>query len=496
MHLLRDKFKEIIMAVLPITVIVIILNFTLVPLGQTNFIRFLLGTVLVILGLSIFLLGVDLSVTRIAKLIGKHLAESNSLLIVMIAGLILGFFISIAEPDLHILANQVNGVTGGIISKLSILIVVSVGIAFMLSFGLFRILYNVSIKVFFWVTYGLIFILALFSSPEFLAIAFDASGATTGAMAVPFVLALAVGVAAQNKKTLRSEEDSFGLVGIISGGAILGVLILGLITRPSGLTGTELGDTLIYTTIIGPFLHYMPIIAKEITLALSPILLIFLIGQKLKFKVSKKVFRSIMMGSLYTFIGLVLFLTGVNAGFMEAGRLVGSGLQELGNNGLTVFIAFLLGLVVILAEPAVYVLTNQIEEITAGHIRRKSVLIALSIGVAFAVALSIVRILIPGLQLWHFLLPGYIISIMLSTIVPSLFVGIAFDSGGVASGPMTATFILAFAQGIAHAAKDADVLIDGFGIIAMVAMAPILALQILGLIYKIKSVKGGMGENE
>ena len=494
MQLLQDKFKEIILAVLPITVIVILLHFTLVPLGQTNFIRFLLGTLLVILGLSIFLFGVDLSVSRIANLIGKHLAESNSLSIVMIAGLILGFFISIAEPDLHILANQVSGVTGGIISKLSILVTVSIGIALMLALGLFRILYNISIKVFFWVIYGVILLLTLFSSPEFLAISFDASGATTGAMAVPFILALGVGVAAQNKKTLRSEEDSFGLVGIISTGAILGVLILGLITKPSGLTGMELEAAMEYKTLTGPFLHYMPIIAKEITLALLPILVIFLLGQKMVFKVSRKVLRGILMGSLYTFVGLVLFLTGVNAGFMEAGRLVGSGLQDLGNNGLTVFIAFILGLVVILAEPAVYVLTNQIEEITSGHIRRKAVLMALSIGVAFAVALSIVRILIPGLELWHFLLPGYIISIVLSMIVPNLFVGIAFDSGGVASGPMTATFILAFAQGIANAAKDADVLIDGFGIIAMVAMAPIMALQILGLVYKIKSVKGGMDE--
>lgn len=480
------------MAVMPITLIVIILNFTLVPLGQTNFLRFLLGTALVIAGLSIFLFGVDLSVTKIANLIGHHLTRSNSVVIVLIAGLILGFFISIAEPDLHILANQVNDVTGGIITKSSILITVSVGIAFMLSLGLFRILFAIPLKFLLWAVYGLIFVLTLFTSPEFLAISFDASGATTGAMAVPFILALAVGVASQNKKTLRSEEDSFGLVGLISTGAILGVLILGIFSKPDSLSGSQLEAAVIYPTLLSPFLYHIPIIAKEIALALFPILLIFILGQKLVFKVSKKVYRSILLGSLYTFIGLVLFLTGVNAGFMEAGKIVGSGLYGLGHPSLTVLISFILGLVVILAEPAVYVLTNQIEEITAGHIRRKVVLVALSIGVAFAVALSVVRILVPGLELWHFLLPGYIIAIVLSTIVPNLFVGIAFDSGGVASGPMTATFILAFAQGIASSTPDADVLIDGFGIIAMVAMAPILALQILGLIYKIKSVKGGL----
>lgn len=495
MQLLLDKVKEILIAVLPIATIVIILNFTLVPLGSVHFLRFVVGTIFVVLGLSIFLFGVDLSVSKIANLLGKHLAYSNTIYIVLISGLILGFFISIAEPDLHILANQVNNVTNGGISKNSILITVSIGIAFMLSLGLLRILYTIPLKILLWIIYGIIILLSLFVTPEFLAISFDASGATTGAMAVPFILALAVGVASQNKKTLKSAEDSFGLVGLVSTGAILGVLLLGIISDPGNLSTDSLPEAALYSSFWGPFLHHAPIIAKEIALALFPIILIFLIGQKAVFKVSRKIVRGILMGSVYTFIGLVLFLTGVNAGFMEAGRIAGSGLQAIGSNGLTIFIAFLLGLVVILAEPAVYVLTNQIEEITSGHIKRKVVLVALSIGVAFAVALSVVRILVPGLELWHFLLPGYIIAIVLSIFVPSLFVGIAFDSGGVASGPMTATFILAFAQGIANAAPDANVLIDGFGIIAMVAMAPLLALQILGLIYKIKSVKGGMDSN-
>lgn len=496
MQLLLDKVKEILMAVLPITIIVILLNFTVVPLGTTGFLRFIAGSILIILGLSLFLFGVELSISKIANLLGRHLTRSNSVYILLIAGLILGFFISIAEPDLHILANQVNSVTEGMISKNSILLTVSIGIAFMLALGLFRIVYAIPLKFLLWIIYGIIMVLSLFTSPEFLAISFDASGATTGAMAVPFILALAVGVASQNKKTLKSEEDSFGLVGLVSTGAILGVLLLGIFSSPGELVADTLPEAAAHSTFWGPFLHHLPIIAKEIALALFPILLIFLIGQKTTFKVSRKVLRGILMGSLYTFLGLVLFLTGVNAGFMDAGRIVGSGLQAIGSNGLTVFIAFLLGLVVILAEPAVYVLTSQIEDITAGHIKRKVVLTALSIGVAVAVALSVVRILIPGLELWHFLLPGYIIAIVLSIFVPGLFVGIAFDSGGVASGPMTATFILAFAQGIASAEADANVLIDGFGIIAMVAMAPLLALQILGLVYKIKSVKRGLNNNE
>lgn len=492
MHLLLDKFKEILIAVLPITLIVVILHFTLVPLGSLYFSRFLLGALFVVIGLSIFLLGVDLSISRIGALIGQQLARSNKIIVVLIAGLVLGFFISIAEPDLHILANQIQEITNGSILKNSILITVSLGIALLLALGLLRILYQMKLKNFLLITYGIIFILALFSSQEFLAMAFDASGATTGAMAVPFVLAISLGVASLNKKTTSAEEDSFGLVGIISAGAIIGVLVLGLFSKNTMITGNlptaEVGSG----TVLGPFFSYFPTVSWEILLVLAPLLIIFAIGDYFFFKVKKRMRRQIYLGSLYTFIGLVVFLVGVNAGFMEAGRLVGSSLQALGKPWLTILIGFILGLVVILAEPAVYVLTNQVEEVTAGHLSKKVVLITLSIGVAFAVSLSIIRILVPALALWHFLLPGYLISMILTRFVPNLFIGIAFDSGGVASGPMTATFIFAFAQGISSQSATANVLIDGFGIIAMVAMAPLISLQILGVIYQYKSKKGGL----
>lgn len=491
MHLLINKFKEILFSVLPITIIVIILNFTFVPLGRDNFIRFLIGAFLIIIGLSIFLFGVDTSISKIGSLIGKYLAQSNKIAIVGISGLVLGFFISIAEPDLHILANQVGLVTSGAISKNAILIVVSLGIAVILALGLFRILYNYSLKKFFLITYTLIFTLFIFSSSEFIAIAFDASGATTGAMAVPFVLAIALGVSSLSKESKSAEENSFGLVGIISAGAIIGVLLLGLMSKTGALTGTIEPEVIPNGNILRPFLTFLPKTALEIFIVLFPIILIFIIGQRFAFKESKKSVKRILLGSIYTFVGLVLFLVGVNAGFMEAGRIVGFGLAERGNNFLIILIAFLIGLVVILAEPAVYVLTKQIEEVTSGYIKRRVVLIALSIGVAVAVALAVIKIIVPGLELWHFLVPGYIIAMSLSFYVPTLFVGIAFDSGGVASGPMTATFILAFAQGIANATPTADVLADGFGIIAMVAMAPLIALQILGLTFKIKSKKGG-----
>lgn len=492
MNLLTEKIREVLMSVLPITIIVLILNFTLTPIDMNLLIRFMIGTVAIVIGLSIFLVGVDIGVTPIGNIMGTNIAKTNKLWIVIVAGLLLGFFISVAEPDLQILGGQVEFVTSGLVSKWLIVAIVSIGIAIMLSLGLGRIVYNFPLYKLLTIIYGFILVLALFTSPEFLAISFDASGATTGAMTVPFILALATGVSRLKKDSKSSEKDSFGLVAIASTGAIISVMLMSILSKTDQVTGSLEGSEVISTSIILPFIEKIPVITFEILLALLPILIIFIIFQKVKFKLSKRSFRKVLFGMLFTFIGLVIFLVGVNAGFMDVGTVVGKSIAALDNKIYVIIVGFVLGFVTILAEPAVYVLTHQIEDVTSGYVKRKVVMFTLAIGVGFAVALSMVRILVPEVKLWHYLLPGYLVSIAMSYFVPKLFVGMAFDSGGVASGPMTATFILAFAQGVAEAIEGADVLIDGFGMIAMVAMTPIIALQILGFIFKIKSRKGGI----
>ncbi len=485
--MLREKFKEAISAVVPITLIVIILHFTITPLETHQLFRFIIGALFMIIGLTVFLFGVDIGITPIGTLMGKSLAKSNNFWIVAIASLILGFIISVAEPDLHILAGQVDVVSSGVITKLSIVVVVSVGVGVMISAGLLRILFDIPLYKFFTVTYFLILGLGIFTSPEFLAIAFDASGATTGALTVPYMLALALGVSSM-KKT-NAEDDSFGLVGIASAGAIIAVMLMSIIRRAGNITGSLDTESSTSTSIITPFLREMPTVAFEIFLALLPIIAIFFIFQFISFKLSKKGVRKICIGLFYTLLGLTIFLSGVNAGFMDVGAIIGYSVAALGRPWLIILVGFFLGLVVILAEPAVHVLTHQIEDVTSGYIKRKVVFFSLSIGVGLAVALSIVRIVVPGIQLWHFLLPGYIAAIIMAQFVPKLFVGIAFDSGGVASGPMTATFILAFSHGAAEFIPHADVMVDGFGVIAMVALTPLIALQVLGFIFKSKSHK-------
>ena len=492
LNILFEKFKEVIYSVLPITIIVLILHFTLTPLETPQLIRFILGALLIIVGLSVFLVGVDKGITPIGILMGSTLTKTNKLWILGTAGLILGFFISIAEPDLHILAGQVDLVTSGAVSKISIVVIVSIGIAVMLSLGLIRIVYNIPLYKILTLLYLIVFVLAFFTSPEFLAISFDASGATTGALTVPFILALALGVSTLKKDSKASETDSFGLVAVTSVGAIISVMVMSIVAKTGDISGTIEYSVFESVSIIAPFIQKLPVITGEISLALFPILIIFLVFQHISFKLPRKKLSRILKGVFYTFLGLILFLLGVNAGFMDVGGVVGYGVASLDNKSWVVIIGFVLGLVTILAEPAVHVLTHQIEDVTGGYVKRPFVLLALSLGVGVAIALSMVRIIITEVQLWHYLLPGYIIALTMTYFVPKLFVGIAFDSGGVASGPMTATFILAFAQGAAEAIEGADVLREGFGMIAMVALAPLIALQILGFIYKIKSAKGGI----
>lgn len=491
MNVLTQKIREVSLSVIPITIIVLLLNFTIAPLETPMIIRFLIGALLIIIGLSIFLFGIDIGITPFGNSIGSSITKSNKTWLVAAAGIVLGFFVAIAEPNIRVLADQIEDISSKSLTSSSIVLIVSIGIATMIAIGLIRIVKNISLRLVLIGTYLTVFILSLFVTPEFFAIAFDSSGASTGALTVPFILALSVGVSSIKKDSKSSEDDSFGLVGVSTTGPVIAVMLMYILTK-----NIEFSDTSTFETSSLPFLKSLSETSFQVFIALIPIFIMFMVAQFTVFKMHKKLFNKILKGILYTFIGLVLFLVGVNTGFMDVGKEIGSEIVSSGYTLPVVIVGFILGLVTILAEPAVYVLTHQIEDVTSGYVSRKSVILTLSIGVGVAVALSMLRILVPQIQLWHYLLPGYLISIAMTFFVPKLFIGMAFDSGAVASGPMAATFILAFAQGVASATEGADVLIDGFGIISMVALTPVLAIQILGLIFKIKSRKEGIVKNE
>lgn len=489
MNILKENIRNNTMAVLPITIFVTILHFTFAPVETNDLLRFFIGSVLIIFGLSIFLVGAEIGVIPLGSQTGASLAKSNSLKLVIIFGIILGFFISVSEPSLVVLAEQVQSITSGKIHWLFLMIVVAGGLSIMVSLGFMRIFYKVPLYKFFLVLYPFIALLSLFSSKEYLAISFDASGATTGVISIPFIMALSSGISALKKDGKDSEKDSFGLVAIASSGAIISVLILGLFSSDNNFNTEITVSEDINQSLLSPFANIFKSSLVSSLIALVALSIILTILQSFLLKLNKRMFFRTIKGFIYTFLGMLLFLMGVNGGFMEVGMQIGKKLAEADNVIPLIIFSFILGVVTILAEPAVYILTNQVEDVTSGYVKKIEVLIPLTIGVGMAVVLSIVRMLIPGLQLWHYLLPGYAICLILMFIVPKLFVGIAFDSGGVATGPMTTTFIFAFTQGAVQGTPNADIMADGFGLIAMIALMPIITLQILGLIVKIKSAK-------
>lgn len=492
MGVLLQKLQEVLLSVVPIFLIVLSIHLFFVPLEAYLLIRFIIGTVFITLGLTLFLLGVDLGVTTLGANVGEKIVKMNKLWIIVLAGLVLGFVITVAEPGLLVYAQQIELVTGGALLSTVLLFVVSTGIALLLVVGFMRIIYNIPLHYLLTVLYGVVFLFAIFTPAAFINIAFDASGATTGVLSVPFILSLAYGISHLKKDSKAGEKDSFGTIAIVSAGAIIAVLVMNLFVTDFSLSGEPILQAINSETVWGSFSAVFIVALSETFFSLVPIILVLMLSQFLLFKMKTRQFIHIIKGFIYVFLGLVLFLLGVNGGFLDVGFRVGQSLIATDQHMMFLIIAFMIGVVTILAEPAVHVLTASIDQVTSGYVSRVAVLVTLSIGVGLAVFLSALRIFIEPLQVWHYLLPGYIIAVALMYIVPKIFVGIAYDAGGVATGPMTATFILAFMYGATDAYPQSSILLDGLGTIALVALTPILTLQVLGLIYKWKTRKGGL----
>lgn len=486
MNLLQSKTKEVAQSILPIVIFVGILSMAFVRVDFPVVQRFFIASILVFLGLSIFLWGIDQSMEPIGYHMANEIATSKSLGKTVILSFLLGFLITIAEPDILILANQVESASGGTLAADFLVRMISVGVGVMISIASIRLLSGFKYNVMMTIVYIIIFILGLKVSEEFLAISVDASGATTGALTTPFVLAISVGLS-RIKGGKSAEEDSFGMVGAMSAGPILAVMLISIISGQTNIHG-QAEPFILSDKVFAPFIADFKVTFVDSIFALLPITALFFIFNAFKFKVSRLELIRIIRGLVYTLLGLTLFLVGAHTGFMDMGRVLGASLADSYLPYMP-FIGLLLGMFVVLAEPAVHVLGEQVEDVTAGNIKDSVLRTTLSIGVGLAIALSMIKIMVPEVRLWYFLLPGFAISIILSYFVDPVFVGIAFDAGGVASGPMAATFVMAFAQGVADSVPTADVLKDGFGVIAMIAMTPVLSVMVLGSINKIQMIR-------
>ena len=474
---LLSKIREALISALPITAIVYLMsltpwfNFTAVEL-----ITFTIGAVMLILGIGLFNLGADLAMTPMGTTVGSGLSKQRKLGLLLGVCFVLGMLITIAEPDLQVLATQVSAVMNGTV----LVYAVGLGVGGFLVFAVLRIVFRKPLGNLLTLFYMLLFALALLlvvqGNESLLPLAFDSGGVTTGPITVPFIMALGVGVSTilGDKK---SQDNSFGLVALCSVGPVLAVLVLGLFSTND--LNYSVPDYKVSSDILGSFLHSLAHTAREVATALGMIVALFAVCQITFLHLSKKRLLRIAIGVLFTYVGLVIFLSGVNVGFMPIGYKIGFELAKINKNVLVV-LGLVMGVLVVLAEPAIHVLNQQVEDVTGGAITRRAMITGLCVGVGSAIALSVIRIIF-DFSLVYYVIPGYFISLALSLFVPRVYTAIAFDSGGVASGPMTSGFILPFATGVCVSLQgEAAVLRDAFGVVALVAMAPLITIQLLG----------------
>ena len=481
--LLKNKMNESLSSVLPITGIVLLLSFTnIAPMPAGMLILFLLGSVMLIVGMAFFSLGADISMMPMGTESGRVICTGGRRWLVFVICFFLGAAVTVAEPDLQVLAHQFTALPDAVI-----IITVALGVGMFLVVSIVREYFNIRLRTLLIILYTLVFLVSIFVRTDFLPVAFDSGGVTTGPITVPFIMAFGVGIAAIGKKD--SRESSFGLVALCSIGPILAVLFMSMSVDSASISAPDFNIPQITDSqqAARQFALGFPAYIKEVAFGLSPILVFFVLFQLTTRAFSKKNIIKIIIGSVYTYIGLVLFLTGVNVGFMPVGNFIGKQIASLDYNWILIPIGMLMGYFIVIAEPAVHVLKKQVEEITGGAISAKSMLFALSAGVALSVGISMLRVLY-GIPIFWFIIPGYVSALVLSFFVPDVFTSIAFDSGGVASGPMTATFLLPLAMGACESVAG-NVLTDAFGLVAMVAMTPLITIQILGLLYKYKEKK-------
>ncbi|MDI6720692.1 MAG: DUF1538 domain-containing protein [Methanomicrobiales archaeon] len=486
------KLREATQSVLPVSAIVLALHATIAPMPIWTLILFLTGAILLIAGMSVFTLGADIAMVPIGESFGSALTKTRKLWLFVAGGFVLGMVLTVAEPDLQVLARQVPAVPSVVL-----IAAVGLGVGLFLIFGLLRILFQFPLHVLFVASYALVFAVASFTAPDYLAVGFDSGGVTTGPITVPFILALGAGISAAIGGR-NTDENSFGLCALSSIGPILVVLVMGMFFDPSvsahafeppaGIEGV--GE---FFAILGNgFLQF----SREVLTVLLPIVVIFTLFQLVHLRLSRTALIRILIGIVYTLIGLAAILTGVNLGFMPAGIYIGNHIAAMPYRWVLLPLGAIVGFFIVYAEPAVHVLNTQVENITIGAISRRMMMAALSIGASAALVLSIFRVL-SGIEIWYFLVPGYAVALALTFFTPALFTAIAFDAGGVASGTMTVAFLLPFAVGICEAVGG-NVITDAFGIVAMVAMMPLITVQLMGLIHQsIRSrTREGSGETD
>lgn len=473
---IKNNFKESLVTIIPIVIMVMILTL-IVPMPPSLLISFLFSSGLLILGTALFTFGADISMLAIGEKLGNKLVRSKKIWIILFVFLIIGTVVTIAEPDLRVLADQLTSIPSN-----TLIIVISLGVGVYMLLSAVRSMFGLDLNMILLLSFFIIFGLVMFIPEELVPIAFDAGGATTGTISIPFIMTLGVGLVS-NRTDKKAKESSFGLVALCSTGPILAVILLGILYNPNVSTDVNLliNNSFGYSN----YLSQIVVSLRDVLFSISPIVVVFVIFQLITRDIGKIEMRKIILGIIIIIIGLTLFLTAANVGFMDMGYFIGENMFNSQYKYWLIPITMIMAFFIAIAEPAVQILIDQVEELTEGSISRRSMNLGLSFGVSFAAGLSIIRVF-TGTSFIYYALPGYVICLILMFFVPKTFTAIGFDAGGAAGGTLTTTFLLPIAIG-ACLSNDGNILNDAFGISALASLVPIITVQIIGLIYQVKN---------
>ena len=482
--------KDVFISSLPLVAIIVLVCGFIAPFeNPDDYFKLISGYISVLVGQALFLVGLEESILPIGKMVGSSLVHLKKAIFIILFGLLFGLFATVAEPALAVLARQTHLILD-IVNESVFVWILSLGIGVFVGLAMYRIIKDYSIKKTFAILYILIFLVVPFVPEQFVALAFDGSGATTGDVSVPFILALGMGVSLTMSKR-KTNDDTFGIIGIASAGPILSLFIYGIILK--FINGGQIPPAALYDpSATGSLWEVILSNCNDVAFALLPVVILFLPFQVFMIKLPRREFLRIIIGTIPVFLGLLIFLSGIDYGFAFTGKYIGEVFLDPARpewfRWLLLIVGFVLGAAITLSEPAVTVLGEQLEEITNGHISKTTIKMTLAIGIGVASLLSIAKILTQINILW-FLVPLYAIALIMMKYASNLFVGLAFDSGGVTGGALTSAFLTPLTLGIAQAISNESgpmaqsVLTNGFGIIAFISVTPLIAVQTLGIIY-------------
>ncbi len=462
-----QKLKSAGLSVLPLVGFVLLVHFTMYKFSSSLLINFFIGCAVLIVGQVIFLTGIDNSIVPMGQFVGNSVTDQKKFYIFVIFGFIFGVLTTVAEPDLQVLAGKINA-SGFGIPKMLVLIGAGVGVGALISIGLIRIVTKHSLGLILFILYGIIAVLGIFVSEKGFAMCLDAGACTTGVVTSPFLLALGIGVSKMvSANGSSSDEENFGLIALSSAGPIIVMLVFTMIFSGNSSTSEVVAsNTPLWLSTL-----------QDVSFSLFPLFIAFFVFELIFIKISKTERTKLLLGSCVTFVGLYLFLYGIEFGLTNMGEEFGKALASVNKLPITIAICASLGFSLAFCEPSIRILAGQVEDATNRNLKVPFIMIFMGVSIFLSIALVILQSTY-NFSIWWIFGILYGLSFLMMPFVSKLFTSIAFDSSGVATGTITVAFMFPIIAGLNGS-------LGGFGTLGIMGIVPVFVMELLGIIFRI-----------